>query len=173
MATFTQSLSLDVAGRNKYKYLYAKQGDTGSRFVKVTMLANGVQITPESGATAKIRALKPDGTGVYNPATINKDGTVTAELTSQMLAVKGDVKTDIMLVGKNNEILSTVTFYVQVEEAPAGTVVASSNEFLELVEMREMVAANAKSVAEAKAPQLLQRRLLKKQHRRHRIMPMH
>lgn len=151
MATFTQSLSLDVAGRNKYKYLYAKQGDTGSRFVKVTMLANGVQITPESGATAKIRALKPDGTGVYNPATINKDGTVTAELTSQMLAVKGDVKTDIMLVGKNNEILSTVTFYVQVEEAPAGTVVASSNEFLELVEMREIVAANAKSVAEAKA----------------------
>lgn len=151
MATFTQSLSLDVAGRNKYKYLYAKQGDTGSRFVKVTMLANGVQITPESGATAKIRALKPDGTGVYNPATINKDGTVTAELTSQMLAVKGDVKTDIMLVGKSNEILSTVTFYVQVEEAPAGTVVASSNEFLELVEMRETVAANAKSVAEAKA----------------------
>ena len=135
MATFTQSLMLDVAGRNRYKYVYAKQGDSASRFVNVTILANGVQIVPESGTTAKIRALKPDGTGVYNPATINGDGTITAELTSQMLAVKGNVRADIMLVGSNNEILSTVTFYVQVEEAPAGEVVASSNEFLELVEM--------------------------------------
>lgn len=150
MATFTQSLMLDVAGRNRYKYVYAKQGDSGSRFVNVTMLANGVQIVPESGTTAKIRALKPDGTGVYNPATINANGTITAALTSQMLAVKGDVQADIMLVGSNNEILSTVTFYITVEEAPAGEAIVSSNEFLELIELRSVATQAASDANEAK-----------------------
>lgn len=150
MATFTQSLMLDVQGRNRYKYVYAKQGDSGSRFVNVTMLANGVQIVPESGTTAKIRALKPDGTGVFNSATINANGTITAALTSQMLAVKGDVQADIMLVGSNNEILSTVTFYITVEEAPAGDVVESSNEFLELIELRGVATQAASDATEAK-----------------------
>lgn len=150
MAQYVQPLSLDVAGKDLYRYVYAKQGDTASRFVKVTMLANGVKITPESGTTAKIRALKPDGTGVYNAATINNDGTITAELTAQMLAVKGDVRADIMLVGDNNEILSTVTFYIQVEEAPAGKVITSSNEFLELIELRNVATDAADTATAAK-----------------------
>lgn len=153
MATYVQSLSLDVAGKNLYKYVYAKQGDNGSRFVNVTMVANGTKVVPAAGNTAKIRAQKPDGTGVYNPATINNDGTITAELTEQMLAVKGEVKADIMLLGANDQILSTATFIINVEEAPAGRAIASSNEFLELVELRSVAteAATAAETAQAAA----------------------
>ena len=156
MATFTQALTLDVGAKTQYQHLYAKQADANSRFVKVTMMANGEQIIPETGASAKIRALKPDGTGIFNPAVINEDGTITAELTDQLLAVKGVVVVDIMLIGTANEILSTASFSVKVEEAPAGEVIISSNEFLELIEMRGAVddalaASEAASAAAAEA----------------------
>lgn len=135
MTTYTQQLNLDVSTTGRYKYVYAKQGDRASRFVNVTMFRDGEKIMPESGLSAKIRAVKPDGTSIYNPATINEDGSITAELTAQTLAVNGDVFADIVLVGNNEEVLSSVSFIIRVEEAPLGTVEPSSSEFLELMEL--------------------------------------
>ncbi len=132
MASITQNISLEVGIRSSYKYLYAKQGDDGSRYVCVTILNSGVKVIPEDGSTAFIRALKPDGHSCYNAAVINSDGTITAELTDQMLAVKGIVDVDICLTGANGSVLSTVSFKIDVERAPVGDGVTSSNEFLQL-----------------------------------------
>lgn len=151
MAISTQHLSLDVAYRAQYRYVFAKQQDNASRFVNVTMLDHGVPIIPGPGTTAKIRAEKPDGKIVYNPATIEEDDTITAELTLQMLAVQGNVRVDLALYGPNEQILSTVVFYVIVEEAPIQQPIISENQFLELLRLETIVVEAAEVASEAAA----------------------
>lgn len=131
---YTQEISVDVSGKTKYKYIDAKQFDNKSRYLKITLREDGQKLTPESGVTAAFRCRKPDGTICLNAATVNSDGTVTAELTCEMLACKGEAKADICLI-KGNSVLSTVTFFIQIDEAPIDTKkVLSSDEFLLLVE---------------------------------------
>lgn len=134
---YIQPITLDVARCSAYKYIYAKQGDTDSRYVKATIVSGGTTRTFSTGETAKIRALKPDGTSVFNDATIEADNTVLAELTEQMLAVTGLVHADIVIFGENGEILSTATFRIEVEAAPIGSGLTSTNEFLALVAIIE------------------------------------
>lgn len=132
MEKFVQQIALDVAGRNLYKYVYAKQGDSGSRFVKATILADGKVMEIGSGMTAKFRAEKPDGKAILNPATVNDDGTVTVELTKQTLAADGVVDADIVISSASGEELSTVSFKIEVEKAPSGSLTDSKNEMLVL-----------------------------------------
>ena len=132
MEKFVQQIDLDVAGRNLYKYVYAKQGDSGSRFVKATILADGKVMEIGSGMTAKFRAEKPDGKAILNPATVNNDGTVTFELTKQTLAADGVVDADIVISSASGEELSTVPFKIEVEKAPHGSLADSKNEMLVL-----------------------------------------
>lgn len=132
MEKFVQQIALDVAGRNLYKYVYAKQGDSGSRFVKATILADGKVMEIGSGMTAKFRAEKPDGKAILNPATVNDDGTVTVELTKQTLAADGVVDADIVISSASGEELSTVSFKIEVEKAPSGSLADSKNEMLVL-----------------------------------------
>lgn len=132
MEKFVQQIALDVAGRNLYKYVYAKQGDSGSRFVKATILADGKVMEIGSGMTAKFRAKKPDGKAILNPATVNDDGTVTVELTKQTLAADGVVDADIVISAASGEELSTVSFKIDVEKAPHGSLTDSKNEMLVL-----------------------------------------
>lgn len=132
MEKFVQQIDLDVAGRNLYKYVYAKQGDSGSRFVKATILADGKVMEIGSGMTAKFRAEKPDGKAILNPAVVNDDGTVTVELTKQTLAADGVVDADIVISSASGEELSTVSFKIEVEKAPHGSLTDSKNEMLVL-----------------------------------------
>lgn len=137
MEKFVQQIDLDVAGRNLYKYVYAKQGDSGSRFVKATILADGKVMEIGSGMTAKFRAKKPDGKAILNPAVVNDDGTVTVELTKQTLAADGVVDADIVISSASGEEISTVSFKIEVEKAPSGSLADSKNEMLVLQKLIE------------------------------------
>lgn len=146
---YVQEISLDVAGKLRYKYIDAKQGDNASRYLKITLLANGKKITPEVGETAIFRCLKPDGHSCLNDGTINRDGTVTVELTSQVLACKGTTKADVSLM-KGDTVLSTVTFFIQVEEAAfSADITSSSDEFLLLIETIKEAAETIEDTKEA------------------------
>ncbi len=146
----TQNITLDLTKRTVFQYVSAKQGDDGSRFVKITLTDNGVVYKPPADTAANFRAQKPDDTMVLNPAIVDGDGTVTVELTQQTLAVVGDVLADIVLSNSRNEILSTVSFLIHVEPAPYGTKVDSQNEFLVFsgyVEKAEQAAARSEQSA--------------------------
>ena len=130
---YTQEIRLDVSGECLYRYVQAKQGDQATRFIQARLYAGGAEINLPSGATAEFRCLKPDGKSVLNLATINEDGSVTAELTEQVLAVPGQVQADISIKGADGERLSTASFIIQVDAAPVGKNIVSSNEFLELL----------------------------------------
>ncbi len=134
MKTCTQEITLYVDRKNKYKYVYGKQSDTKSRFLKVTIVDGGKKVVLGSDDNAKFRALKPDGTAVFNDCVIEPDGTILVELSAQTLAVAGQVSADVVIIGKSDEILATANFCIIVEKAPVGKDVESSNEFLALVE---------------------------------------
>lgn len=134
MKTCTQEITLYVDRKNKYKYVYGKQSDTKSRFLKVTIVDGGKKVVLGSDDNAKFRALKPDGTAVFNDCVIEPDGTILVELSAQTLAVEGQVSADVVIIGKSDEILATANFCIIVEKAPVGKDVESSNEFLALVE---------------------------------------
>lgn len=130
----TQNIALDLNRVGVYScaLVEAKQGDNASRFVCVALTVDGVKYTP-SGVTAKFRCVKPDGCSCYDPAAINADGTITVELTEQVLAAPGWVDADICLCGDDGDILSTASFKIHVEPAPLGKNVTSTNEFLALM----------------------------------------
>lgn len=127
MQTTTQ-IKLDVASNMSPPTVYAKQLDKSTRYVKATILQNGVPYTIPEGATARIRILKPDGTAVYNTATVSNNA-VTAELTSQTLAVSG-IATAEMGLYKDDQILSTFVFYIRIERsAISDEPIESTDEF--------------------------------------------
>lgn len=69
-----------------------------------------------SDDNAKFRALKPDGTAVFNDCVIEPDGTIFVELSAQTLAVEGHVSADVVIIGKSDEILATANFCIIVEK---------------------------------------------------------
>lgn len=129
---YVQPIELDVANCNLYKCIYAKQDDAKSRYIKATILVNGEKKAVSSDMRAMFRAVKPDGKAIYNPAIVNDDGTVTAELTRQTLAVEGTVDADILIMSSDGEELSTAPFKIEVEKAPSGSLADSKNEMLVL-----------------------------------------
>lgn len=127
MQTTTQ-IKLDLALNAAPPTVNAKQNDKGTRFVAVALFESGSAYTIESGTTARIRVLKPDNTAVYNEATVSGN-TVTAELTSQALAVDGVAIAEIGLY-KNEQILTTFIFYVNiVRSAISDSEIESRDEF--------------------------------------------
>lgn len=145
----TQEITLDLSKKSVYQYVSAKEGDSGSRFVKITLTNNGVAYQVPQEVSANFRAQKPDGTMVLNQATVNGDGTVTIELTQQTLAVSGDVYADVFMVGIHHETLSSASFVIHVEPIPEGNKIDSKNEFLVFLQAVEKSEYAAQAATEA------------------------
>ena len=119
----------------KYILINAKQLDKGSRFLLVTCYNHGIPFSLDSASqSVYIRYKKADGYSVFNLCKINDDGKILIELTEQMLAVAGICVADLVIVNKrlvdidedslevsikNAEVLSTMTFLVDVSEIAA------------------------------------------------------
>lgn len=129
---YIKEITVDLAGEMLFEYITAVQGDTNSRFVKVKLLSNAQPYTVPSGATAVIRCKKPDGTRIFNDATVNEDGTITAELTEQMLAAVGNCKCEITLYGEGESSLTSVPFIVKVTPSAVSPEITSSDEYTAL-----------------------------------------
>lgn len=130
----TQNIRLNVNQLANYTYVTAKQADANSRFLKITFCDDMQDLTVPAGALVTLRALKPDGTSCAISGTRNNDGTVTVELTNQVLAIEGLVRADVS-TSQNGEVLSTATFFIKVGAVPIGTAIVSSNEFLDLTDL--------------------------------------
>ena len=128
---FISDIILEVNSNTAYTVVGAKQGDNDTRIVRAHLVQNGSPYAIESGAKATFRFRKPDGKAVINDAVIenNVQGIVTIGLTTQALAVAGRGYADIVLT-KNREILSTVSFIIVIMSAPQVlSEIVSSNEF--------------------------------------------
>ena len=128
---FVSDIILEVNSNTAYTVIGAKQGDNDTRIVRAHLVKNGIPYLIDSDAKATFRFRKPDGKAVMNDAIIEDylNGVVAIGLTNQALAVAGRGYGDIVLT-KNRQILSTVSFIVVIMSAPQVlSEIVSSNEF--------------------------------------------
>lgn len=157
-------INIDVDFYNKkYILVNAKQLDKGSRFLLVTCYNQGTLFSLDSASqSAYIRYKKADDYSVFHLCEIDNDGKILVELTEQMLAVAGICMADLVIVNKriadvdedtleiavkNVEVLSTMTFLIDVSEVAAeNSEIESSYEYCGLNETLEKANAEYSKV---------------------------
>lgn len=125
----TKIIKLDI-NKNLYDILVAKQGDTKSRFLLFNLLDGSIPFSLEN-RSVRVYAIKPDGTEVFNDLIITDaaKGYCILELTTQMLAVAGTVKLELMVMEGDKKLTSNI-FYMDVKESiNSEKAVVSTNEF--------------------------------------------
>lgn len=145
-----KKINVELSGEMLFEYITAIQGDTASRYVEIVLLNNNQAYTPPDGATAVIRATKPDGTIILNNCEIGTGGTIKAELTAQMLAVCGNVRCQTSLYSSDGGILTSVPFIIKVVSKSANDAqIESGNEFNAIKEASDLATAASEIASEA------------------------
>lgn len=116
MPEIYQDIVVDVITINTMDDLVAMQGDGASRYIKAKFMAADKVVVVEPGALVLLNALKADGTRAQSIGTVNNDGTVTVEISNQMLTIDGRVQCDISVINGEKKLTST-TFYINVKSA--------------------------------------------------------
>ena len=128
-------LDIDLDSKN-YRKLRAMQGDTKSRYILVNLYSNNLAYDL-SHCTVKIYGLKRDKTIFFNNAVVKnaKLGQFEIELTNQALAVPGELKVQILVLGTDGEKLTSSAFFIDVGESIIDeNAIESTNEFGALTE---------------------------------------
>lgn len=100
-------LSVDTSIHNSPGFVYAKQYDVKSRYLKA-MLISSAGVIPISGI-AQLNATLPHGEKVYILGTINPDYSIDFSLKSSILSTPGNVVCDVSVQGSDNGDPVTLT----------------------------------------------------------------
>lgn len=114
--TVTTNIALDVCDKSEFLTLFAKQGDSRSRFVQVSLMANGLPLLVPSESVVMVNAIRIDNASKAFAGVVNEDGTVTVPITNWMLAISDVVLCDVSVVS-SDEKLTTFSFAISVESA--------------------------------------------------------
>ena len=128
-----QYLDIDV-NKKIHRRLRAVQGDTKSRYILVSLYNNSMPFDLSS-CSVKIFGVKSDKKIFFNYANIidTSKGQFEIELTSQALAVNGELQIQILVLGANQERLTTCTFFIDVDRTIVDdNAIQSENEFTAL-----------------------------------------
>ncbi|MCH5203141.1 MAG: BppU family phage baseplate upper protein [Oscillospiraceae bacterium] len=117
MSQIIKEITVDVAKKNLFQAIVAKQNDINSRFLKVTLCNDGRKIAVSSDATVIINAERADASSAGFMGNVNADGTVTVPLTSWMLALDDVVKCSISVIDTEEQKLTSTSFSIDVEAA--------------------------------------------------------
>lgn len=129
----TREISVDVSKRNVFSAIVAKQNDSNSRFLKVTITNLGEKMSVDANATVIINALRKDGAAKSFMGEANGDGTVTVPLTVWMLELDDEVQCDISIISTEDRKLTTTTFILAVEAASCSSENISEDENFDLL----------------------------------------
>lgn len=116
MAEIYTPITVDVAEKNTFAPLNAKQFDIDSRFLVATIIDNGTQLVIPTTASVQINARRADNAYASYAGTVNSNGTVTVPLSNWMLALDDTVTCDISIIAGTDK-LTTLRFYLDVEKA--------------------------------------------------------
>ena len=114
--TLTQAISLDVA-REQVLHVYAKQFDSNSRKLLVSVLENGVEQTLTTGSVT-LNARRPDGSTASFAGSIS-NGKALLPIDSWVLEQYGTVYCSCSIVDSGAK-LTTLSFRMVVERAEGG-----------------------------------------------------
>lgn len=141
-------ITLELTGETKRFEVQAKQGDKGTRFVRVSLTNNGAEFEMPSGVTVIANIQKPDRKFCFNECTL-EENKVLVPLTNQALAVAGTAECDIEIRDGGGElILSSQAFTIEIEKSMRDeNAIESSNEFTALEKINAAEAARVKAEA--------------------------
>lgn len=141
-------INLELTGETKRFEVQAKQGDKGTRFVRVSLTNNGAEFEMPSGVTVIANIQKPDRKFCFNECTL-EENKVLVPLTNQALAVAGTAECDIEIRdGGGNLILSSQAFTIEIEKSMRDeSAIESSNEFTALEKINAAEEARVKAEA--------------------------
>lgn len=130
MDYITYYKSLDLSKKSPAFALHAKQNDTLTRKIVLSLTDRGRPFNLAEYDTATIYAEKPDGTVVYDNCSVEKQG-LSYILSTQMLTVSGSVSCEIRLSGANGmQSVSCPVFEIYVEEClQSDGAIMSKNEY--------------------------------------------
>ena len=147
-------LDLQMQKGSSQGYIRVKRGENGARRLSIALYMHSVPYIADTGTTVTFRAVKPDGTKLFNSATI-ADNVVTVGLTTQTVAALGTVKCELSIYGTNNEVLYSPQFDIIVEDyLYSDTAIESTDEYTDLTEalskVNNIVSSEADRVAAEK-----------------------
>ena len=118
MAQIVKELRVDVSQPNVFQAIVAKQNDSNSRFLKITLVDFGVKVEVPNTAKVTINANRPDGASESFKGEANNDGTITVPLAQWMLDIDGEVKCDVSVTNtEDNKRLTSTDFWLEVQKA--------------------------------------------------------
>ncbi len=145
MAAISRDIALNVSKPNTVCKVFAKQGDTLSRTLTVTLCDDEKTITVSPTATVFINVKRSDGEAKAFAGSVNDDGTVNVPINTWMLEVYDIVNASVSIVDGNNK-LTSLSFSIIVEPAEYSGADISDDEqdiFVKLIE--DCTAATAKA----------------------------
>lgn len=110
----TSNITLDVLKPNIIPMVYAKAGDSRSRFLTVTVTEGGVQTAIPQSSTVYLDAKRPDCEREAFLGEVNEDGTISFMLPDWLLLVSGLAKCSVSVID-GNVILTTLSFQLTIE----------------------------------------------------------
>ena len=111
----TQHIDLNMIPDSEPVIVRVNQYDTGAGRIVAHLYNGDVSYSPASGATAVIQGTKPDKHGFSYNVSISGN-TVTADITQQMTAVKGDVRTQFVVTETSGKT-GTFVFILKVQQS--------------------------------------------------------
>ncbi len=125
-----QYLDIDI-NKKTYRRLRAVQGDSKSRYILVSLYDNSKAYNL-SNCSVKVFGCKSDKKIFFNYAIVTDviNGKFEIELTNQALAAAGELEIQILILGTNQERLTSFSFYIDVEKSIVNDgAIESANEF--------------------------------------------
>ena len=124
-----QTFNIDISRKNAPLVLYAKQGDSLSRFFKIVFLQDGVPWEPPAGALFSVRfgaPSMPDGwydtikeqDGSTHSAFSLKDNALTVELAYEAVSMAGTNTLAVLVLDANGYQLGAWNLHLDVELTP-------------------------------------------------------
>lgn len=151
---------IDVSDPLTTPVVKAVQEDSRSRFVEITLIANGEPLAIPAVAHGMIGIRRPNGTYVLydadednNPAVTFDGNVATAYLSQEALAIAGDLYTSVS-VYTSNQRLTAFHFIVSVEQTAVPSDVVVDSDYFNILESMIEDAVDAANRAEQAAAQV-------------------
>lgn len=156
----TKSIKIDLVEKGVQPIVYAKQNDSQTRFIAVSLFANGQPFSVPNGVIAMFRAGKPDGTACFydsnetgTPAITIEGNLVTVELAEQVLTAPGNVQAEINFYTAGGEKLTSFSFAIQVEKSVLTDQEIVSSDYYNVLTAQIKAAQDAAQSAQTSAGQ--------------------
>ena len=146
MAINTQVYQLDIVPNGAPLVVNVHQGDLTQRVLTFQLYSSNGTLTIPSGATASIEGTKPDGNAFAYAASISGT-TVTATVRAQMVALAGDIPTQIKVLSGSSPVYAA-NFILRVQEDVTANADVSDTEIPSLVVQAQAAAQAAEQAAQ-------------------------